>query len=319
MAKKDEKLKGMLKKYASLAAGPNAEKLIDILFKKKNVNEKTIAAKMGLTINEVRNLLYKLAAQHVVSFTRKKDKRRGGWYIYFWTIEERKSMEAYADMLRQELKKIDDNISKKKSDSHYHCDNCYLEFNEEGALLHDYTCPECGEVLQLKDVSKDIAKLEKEREQVKGEIALVEEEIERMESKRQREVEKREEEIKKQKEEERRKRRLKAKRKAAREARKQEKARAEKEARRKREGAKAREAKRAKRARRAKRAAGVKRAQTAKKSKAGQARRAKSARQSKRASQKGKKRTRESRKKSKSVGSTLRKLGRMIKRKSGRK
>src|SRR3989338_11520661 len=58
--------------------------IMDLLSSKKPVNEFTIAEKLGLTINQTRNIIYKLSDFGLVSFTRKKDKRKG-WYIYFWT------------------------------------------------------------------------------------------------------------------------------------------------------------------------------------------------------------------------------------------
>ena len=58
-------------------AGENNGRIVDILFGKKDVNEFSIAKKMDLTINQVRNILYKLSADGLVSFIRKKDKRIG--------------------------------------------------------------------------------------------------------------------------------------------------------------------------------------------------------------------------------------------------
>jgi transcription initiation factor TFIIE subunit alpha len=66
-------------------AGEGASLIVDILYKKKDVNEFAIAKKMDLTINQLRNILYKLSAQGLVSFIRKKDERKG-WYIYYWTL-----------------------------------------------------------------------------------------------------------------------------------------------------------------------------------------------------------------------------------------
>jgi len=42
------------------SVGEDAVTIVDILFGKKNVNEFTIAEKLKITINQTRNLLYKL-------------------------------------------------------------------------------------------------------------------------------------------------------------------------------------------------------------------------------------------------------------------
>ncbi len=83
-------------------AGKNTEAILPILFGKKNVNEFFIADKLKLTINQTRNILYKLHALDIVSFTRKKDKRKG-WYIYFWTLNELKSLKTLKNIREQEI------------------------------------------------------------------------------------------------------------------------------------------------------------------------------------------------------------------------
>ena len=72
-------------------AGENSGLIVGILFNKKNVNEFLIAKRMELTINQVRNILYKLSNFGLVSFIRKKDNRKG-WYIYYWTLNTEKSL-----------------------------------------------------------------------------------------------------------------------------------------------------------------------------------------------------------------------------------
>ncbi len=68
----------ILKKIVPQFAGQGSEKLVDLLFKKQNVNEFLIAKKLNLTINQTRNMLYKLADEGLVEFIRKKDKKKGG-------------------------------------------------------------------------------------------------------------------------------------------------------------------------------------------------------------------------------------------------
>ena len=49
--------------------------IVDLLVGKKDVNEFLIAKKLELTINQTRNILYRLSDYGLVSFIRKKDKR----------------------------------------------------------------------------------------------------------------------------------------------------------------------------------------------------------------------------------------------------
>jgi len=156
----------LLKNIVSVIIGQQAHGIVDFLYDKKNVNEFLIAKKLKLTINQTRNLLYKLTDEGIVSFIRKKDKKKGGWYTYFWTLNIGKG-----------LFRLRVQMNTKKTERFYHCASCGLESNEENALLYQYTCPECGEVLQLKDKAKEIEQLEKEIAKFEELLKLVEREI----------------------------------------------------------------------------------------------------------------------------------------------
>ena len=152
----------LLRNLALAIAGESASKMVDFIHDKKNVNEFLIAKKLKLTINQTRNLLYKLADEGIVSFIRKKDKKKGGWYIYFWTLNVGKGLFKLKERISRDIGNLKNQINLKKTERFYHCANCALESNEETALLYQYTCPECGEVLQLKEKGKEIEQLEKE-------------------------------------------------------------------------------------------------------------------------------------------------------------
>jgi len=166
----------ILKEVVSSIAGERARGIIDLLVDKKNVNEFLIAKKLKLTINQTRNILYKLADDGLVSFVRKKDSKKGGWYTYFWTLNHDKGLMRFRDILLNSLDNLKKDIKTKKTERFFYCANCNLEFTEEAALTHDYMCPECGQILQLKDNTKEIVNLE--REVKKNEAILEKVEIE---------------------------------------------------------------------------------------------------------------------------------------------
>ena len=152
----------LLKNVVSVIAGEQASKMIDFIHDKKNVNEFLIAKKLKLTINQTRNILYKLADEGIVSFIRKKDKKKGGWYTYFWTLNIGKGLLKLRARILGDIENLKNQINLKKTERFYHCPNCVLESNEETALLYQYTCPECGEVLHVKEKGKEIEHLERE-------------------------------------------------------------------------------------------------------------------------------------------------------------
>ncbi len=161
-------------------AGSQADGLVEMLHEKKNVNEFLIAKKLKLTINQMRNILYKLADEGLVSFTRKKDAKKGGWYIYFWTLNLGKSLSKFKEKLENEIENLRNQINKKKSETFFYCKSCGLELTQENALVNDYTCPECGEALDIKETASEIQSQEKEiakREQILVDVSRELEEV----------------------------------------------------------------------------------------------------------------------------------------------
>jgi len=158
----------LLKEIVTNLVGPSSTKIVDLLYSKKNVNEFLIAKSLKLTINQTRNILYKLADEGLVSFIRKKDRKKGGWYIYFWTLNSGKSLIKFREKLQKEFEILQQQMALKKSQQFFGCKNCHIEYNGESALLNDYTCPECGEVLELKDSSDEISGIDRQTNKLSG-------------------------------------------------------------------------------------------------------------------------------------------------------
>ncbi len=170
--------------------------IVDLLVGKKDVNEFLIAKKLGLTINQTRNILYKLSDFGLVSFIRKKDKRKG-WYIYFWTLNIAKSLDLLERKLKSELQQSEAQLKSRKKKRYYVCKTCSIEVTEEAALLNNFICPECEEVYELfnneeliKKLEREIVKLRKEIKVISAEKGKEEEKLEKKKAKKIREAEK---------------------------------------------------------------------------------------------------------------------------------
>jgi len=168
----------LLKSVVSSIVGQSAAGIVDLLHDKKNVNEFLIAKKLKLTINQTRNILYRLADEGIVSFIRKKDRKKGGWYTYFWTLNTGKGIIKFKEHLVNSIDNLKKRLDSRRKERFFHCLNCEIESNEETALLHQYTCPECGEVLQLKDKGKEIESLEREIAKLENILVSVNQEME---------------------------------------------------------------------------------------------------------------------------------------------
>ena|SRR3989344_2445015 len=165
--------KELLNEAISLVIGKPGTDLVDILYGKGNINEFLIAKKLDLTINQVRNLLYKISDKGLVSFIRKKDEVKG-WYTYFWKIELLKTFEFYKDYLYKRLIQFENQVKNRETKTYYVCGRCNLEYNEESALLKNFTCDECGDVFVIKDNASLLKDLNKIYDKTKNKIEIIE-------------------------------------------------------------------------------------------------------------------------------------------------
>src|SRR3989338_9156756 len=69
--------------------GEDVLPLVRILWGKNNISEFKIAEMLNVTVNQVRNMLYRLNEQNLVDFIRKKDKKKS-WYIYYLIFNKQK-------------------------------------------------------------------------------------------------------------------------------------------------------------------------------------------------------------------------------------
>lgn len=176
-----------LREVVVILVGKGAEPIADLLNSKKHVNEFLIAKKLDLTINQTRNILYKIADKGLVSSIRKKDKKKG-WYTYFWKIETLKALEFLREVLVLQKENLVNQITSRETKQFYVCTLCNVEFNEENALLKNFTCSECGNVFVLKDNSGVIRELKKNLGKIEKEMSELDSDIEVEKAKLEREI-----------------------------------------------------------------------------------------------------------------------------------
>ncbi|MEK6945349.1 MAG: hypothetical protein AABW63_00995 [Nanoarchaeota archaeon] len=189
-------LKKILREVVVIIAGKQAEGIVDLLDSNQHVNEFLIAKKLNITINQTRNILYKISDQGLVSFVRKKDKKKG-WYTYFWKIEPIKAMEFYRNELLNKISQMNNQVKNRETRQFYYCPLCHMEINEENALLKDFTCPECGNIFVLldnapilNDLRKGLGKLQLELNDVDQEIKIESEKLSNVKKPKKKEVKK---------------------------------------------------------------------------------------------------------------------------------
>lgn len=190
-------LEKFLREVVAITVGKQAEEIVPLLNSKKHVNEFLIAKKLDITINQTRNILYKLSDYGLVSSIRKKDKKKG-WYTYFWKIEKIKTLIFLKGILDKKKEQIQNQLKNRETKQFYICKTCRIEFNEENALLYNFTCNECGNTFELKDNTKLIKELKRNLIKFERELEFIREEIlkeeEKIEKQKQKEIKKEEKE-----------------------------------------------------------------------------------------------------------------------------
>ncbi|MGB9708140.1 MAG: hypothetical protein ACPLXC_02325 [Candidatus Pacearchaeota archaeon] len=175
---KDEALVLILKELVRKIAGKTSEPIVDVLFNKKNVNEFKIAEKLKITINQARNILYRLSSYGILDSTRKKDKRKG-WYTYFWTLNIAKALEVFNKLKVKEIDLLEQVLKSHQLKQFYICTQDNIEMSEETAMQHSYLCPECGLLLQPLAKEKKIKEITSKIEAAKRELNLVKAELDK--------------------------------------------------------------------------------------------------------------------------------------------
>jgi transcription factor E len=193
-----EDLKKLLFKTIAPIVGNSAEILVELLTSKKHVNEFVIAKRLDITINQARNLLYRLSNDNLVSSIREKDQKKG-WYTYFWKLEVLKVLLLAKENTSKRISILGQQLEKRRLKKHYSCKRCKLEYDEENAMLIDFTCPECGDIFTVKNDAKLIKGLERNIKKYEFQLELILNEIELEKERIEKEKEKEKEKQKKKK------------------------------------------------------------------------------------------------------------------------
>ena len=143
----------------SEVAGDDVLPLVKALRNKSNVSEFALADRIKKEINLTRNMLYRLYDNNLVSFIRKKDKKKG-WYIYYWTFNQKRVKDLVKDVKRKRLDSLRERLNREKSTQFYACASKCVRLDFEQSHDFGFKCPECGLLLDLEENSLKIKELE---------------------------------------------------------------------------------------------------------------------------------------------------------------
>ena len=151
--------------------GKEAFLIYTLLKNKENVNEFLIAEKLKLTINQLRNIIYKLEQYNLISSTRKKDRKKG-WYIYFFTLNQKQIEETVIKLKQNKIKVLQRQLERETTHEFYRCVNKCMRLTLENAMENNFMCSECGNLLEPESKEKNISKIKKNIEDLEKGIVL---------------------------------------------------------------------------------------------------------------------------------------------------
>ena len=155
-------------------AGRDVVQLVELIKGKEDVSEFKLAEKLNITVNQTRNMLYRLYSHNLVSFTRRKDKKKG-WYIYYWTFDEKKAYNLFLRLKKDKLKHLKDRLENESKGNYFICksEDCgSVRMNFEIAMEHNFKCPDCGKVLEQEESSKRINAIEREINEINRKLEI---------------------------------------------------------------------------------------------------------------------------------------------------
>ncbi len=158
----------IIEETISEVSGEDTLKLVRVLKNKKNVSEFKLAEDIDKEVNETRNMLYRLYYLNLVSFIRRKDKKKG-WYIYYWTFNPKIIKHLVFDLKKKKLDRLKERFDRERNNQFFICTNKCIRLDFEQAVDFEYKCPECGALMfedynidKIKKLEKEIKELEKE-------------------------------------------------------------------------------------------------------------------------------------------------------------
>jgi len=152
--------------------GEESVAILSCLKEEEEVTDEELARKIGIKLNAVRKILYKLYELRLASYRRIRDKNTG-WFIYFWKLNKNGIYHLVKKRKELVLKKLEERLEYEKNNMFYYCENDGAALTFEEAMEHSFKCPKCGNALQFRDNSEIINVLQAKIEELKRDIALL--------------------------------------------------------------------------------------------------------------------------------------------------
>ena len=150
----------LMEEVVSETVGHEAISVVDYLRGKKNISEFQIAENIKFEVGFVRQMLYKLQNNNLVTYFRKKDRVKG-WYISYWTFNPRGVSELAIALRKNKLVRLKERLANEEKNKglFYICPRLCTRKTFEEATEIEFRCPECGNLLKNQNNERTIEKI----------------------------------------------------------------------------------------------------------------------------------------------------------------
>lgn len=135
----------------------------------REVTDEKISEELGLKINLVRKVLYKLYDYRLASYVRTKDKEIG-WYIYTWKLELPRIMDVIAEKKMKVLDDLSSKLDYELNTVFFECVNDRFRIPYDIASERGFRCPQCEGTLEYSNNDELVGTLKTEIQRLEDEI-----------------------------------------------------------------------------------------------------------------------------------------------------
>ncbi|AEG18224.1 transcription factor E [Methanobacterium paludis] len=138
----------------------NDEKTLSIIecILNGKTREEEIAEELGIKLNLVRKVLYKLYDAGVATYRRSKDPETQ-WFTYSWKFDEEKVHQIITKKYEKFSREIEESLEYEEGNMFFLCRANGHRYNFEEASKNNFKCPKCGGTLEYQDNSTIILEL----------------------------------------------------------------------------------------------------------------------------------------------------------------
>ncbi|ADG12992.1 Transcription factor TFIIE, alpha subunit [Methanocaldococcus infernus ME] len=143
--------------------------LLKVLLDKGEVTEEELAKELGLKLNIIRKLLYKLYDARLVAYRKWKEEDRN-WFYYTWKPTIEKLPYVLKKRVLELIKELEERLRYEKENVFFYCERCNIRIPFDKAMDFNFQCPACGSQLKEFDNSEIIKELEEQIKFLKEEL-----------------------------------------------------------------------------------------------------------------------------------------------------